>query len=165
MGKFDKQFKKILKRIENATKALNKGGPHVEEMAEWAVDKIRVRTRLGFGTDKHKGGKDKLAPLKASTIKARKKKRLSGFTRAGMSNLTETGNMLADITYRIRKSKIVFSFKDAFSKKKAKWAKDGSSNRAKRPFLNLTAQEYKQAQKILKLKIQKLLKTKLRLSK
>ena len=112
-----------------------------EQIGKMSALQIAKRTRLGYGVSD--GKKEKLAPLKPSTVKARKRKRLHSETSTKKSNLTETGQMIDSITYKFSSGKASVTFTNPKAKQKANWAHDGSSNRAKREFMGLTDLEKK----------------------
>ena len=112
----------------------------IDEIAEEAVITIRNRTRAGRGISGN--GTEKLKPLSEPYVKHRKKfKGLSSKTTPKKSNLTYTGEMLDDLTYKYLKNDKVFkeveiSIYEAYSKKKAQWVTEGG-----RPFLGLSDNE------------------------
>ena len=98
----------IMKRISEAlfTEDLVKG------IGKKAANTIRERTRKGFGLNRKNGRElKKLAPLTETTVRLREEKSLSSETSPGKSNLTESGDMLDDLTYRVEKTAAVVTFK------------------------------------------------------
>lgn len=88
-------------RIEKAlTQALNEivSPERMKKYAEFAAEMIKLRTKLGSGVERAGKEKQRLKPLKPSTIEERKrlqaKGKLSGLTTPGKSNLTRTGQLL-----------------------------------------------------------------------
>ncbi len=116
-------------------------------LADFIADRVRARTRRGYGVPVFGKGKEKLAPLKKSTIKARERMKangqLSSETSPRRSNLTMTGKMLDDLYTKVVNNTVKIKFKTNYSEQKAKWAGEGSSNRAKREFRNLSSPELK----------------------
>jgi phage gpG-like protein len=134
-----------------------------------AADQIKKRTRLGKGVDDSKR-LSPLAPLSTkpkSTVDQRKRKKekgnLSPLTTPKKSNLTETGQLLDSITTKnAAQGKIDVGFTDKRNDLEtnsaiAKYAEDGSSNRPKRPFMNLAEFEIEKLRKIIRANIKKLL--------
>lgn len=118
-------------------------------IGEFAASKIRLRTRLGFGVKKPNGSPSPLAPLEDSTKKSRRKKDLSGDTKPGFSNLTETGQLLDSIkVVAVKKGEVEVgpegSRDDGESNQNIGiWQTKGDSkrNRKPRPFNNLSKAE------------------------
>lgn len=125
-----------------------------------ARDQIVKRTRLGFGVDEPVGQRQKLAALSQSykdfrngravffrkgakilKFKPTSKPKLDGTTRPNKSNLTLTGAMLRSISIFIRGRVIEIAARGRKNKDKVFFAHEGSANRPKRKFLNLTNKE------------------------
>ncbi len=113
-----------------------------KRIGKLAVRLIQVRTRLGFGV--RSGEKVKLKPLADSTVKRRRKKALSGLTGPGTSNLTESGQMLEDITFTVKSDTVSIDFSTARSQKIAQYHHEGAGKLPKREFFDLTDKELKQ---------------------
>lgn len=148
MGAAEDLKKKIAAKIKEFEKKIQT--PEVmKDIGYEATRRIVVRTRLGYGVESEGGPRQKLAPLKDSTVKSRRKKPLSSLTSPKRSNLTETGQLLDMITWRIlNRSTIriepIGDRSDGESNANvARYAHEGSSNRPKRPFLFLTDTETK----------------------
>ena len=135
-------------------------------LADWIENRIRTRTRAGYGVDKFGGHKSKLKPLKPSTIKARKRAKkkgeLSGETSPSKSNLTWTGSMLDNIIAKVKGQKrigITFSggTKGVSNKDKAGYAHDLG-----REFRNLSNIELKAFNREVKKILEGIVKSMLR---
>src|SRR4051812_22970465 len=95
-GPFQKNLQKSLEKLVSKSEL----DPIAQEMAQI----IKVRTRLGYGAKANGESKQKLAPLKDSTIAGRKRKqkagKLSNATAPTKSNLTDSGAMLDSLKGR-----------------------------------------------------------------
>lgn len=87
---FDAFAKALTDALRDVTKIEN-----MRDLGEFASEKIRVRTRLGYGSVN--GQKVKLLPLSTPYINVRRKKQLHSTTSPRKSNLTQTGQMLGSI--------------------------------------------------------------------
>lgn len=86
-------FKRLNDALDEAVKP-----KELTPVAEYTIDLIVKRTRLGYGVDRQFGNKQKLKGLSAPYIARRKKfKNLFVLTRPGTSNLTLTGQMLTSM--------------------------------------------------------------------
>lgn len=108
-------------------------------MGNRATNLIKKRTREGFGVEN--GQPVKFAPLAPSTIRKRQTKTLSSKTSPRTSNLTETGQMVDSLKWRVENNKIVIFFTNDSSSNKETYARVGSNNRPARPFADLTDEE------------------------
>ena len=148
MGVADDLKRRLEIEIKALTAKINEPG-NVRIIADEATRRIVTRTRLGYGVPGPEQTRQKLSPLKESTVKARKKKTLSPNTSPKRSNLTDTGKMLDSITWRIIGRDTIriapSGGRDDGENNAdvAGYAHDGSSNRAKRPFLFLSDAETK----------------------
>jgi len=95
------KFTDFLKDVKQAADKAVTEARKKENMARYAqlgADRIRVRTRLGFGVSSEGAGTQRLPRIKDGTIKNRQRTKnrgqLSEFTTPGRSNLTETGELL-----------------------------------------------------------------------
>lgn len=88
--------KKMLQAINSVTNKNN-----LDDLAQASADDIKRRTRLGLGVEKNGEQAKKLKPLKSTTVERRKKLReegkMSSHTNPSKSNLTATGDMIADV--------------------------------------------------------------------
>ncbi len=90
LKKFEQKVQQV---IDAATSQRTRNGIAME-----IADRIRERTRQGYGVKKAGASQSKLKPLKPSTIESRKRKKKKGLlsdkTSPGKSNLTESAQML-----------------------------------------------------------------------
>lgn len=93
MPSSSQQIKKVFQNIEKAINDAVKA-KELRPLAEYAIDLIVKRTRLGYGVNRQFGSKVKLKKLSERYIEQRERSRLSGLTRPGTSNLTFTGQLL-----------------------------------------------------------------------
>lgn len=122
-------------------------------IGEYIVERIQRRTRLGKGVQEFKGQPEKLKPLSKSYIKKRiKDSNLSSKTTPKRSNLTRTGQMLDDLTFKIQGDKIEVGFKSRKSALKAGYVSDD------RPFLTLSKPEYEGLERIVRDYVKKALR-------
>lgn len=125
-------------KIINSTRSIS----NLDKIGGEVADSIRNRTRAGFGCSKKGGSRQKLAPLKRSTIKIRRVKNLHSLTKPNKSNLTESGGMLDSITHRVSNNTLTIFFSDREQAKKAAYHENG-----KRPFFNLTKTELRSVER------------------
>lgn len=106
----------------------------LQQIGDDIAEQLRLRARLGNGLGENYTDPAKLKPLSPKYVEQRKKmKDLSEETTPKKSNLTQTGEMLDDIIARINGFKITITFKEQFSKDKARW------NSVKgRPFMHIS---------------------------
>lgn len=133
-------FKKILKRIEVILDRFDLD-PYAEDTAE----RIKNRTRLGYGVESRGARRQKLKPLKDTyrNIRRKNKGSLSKATTPKKSNLTFTGQLLDSLRGFGRRGRIVIEVVDNRD--------DGESNKAiagyvkenGRPFLEVSDKELK----------------------
>lgn len=103
------QFNKIISRIESAIKD-TVSNKEKKKVAEFALNVVVKRTRLGYGVKENFGKKEKLAKLKDSYVDKRKKfTGLSSLTRPKKSNLTRTGSMLDSMKAKFQGKTIVIA--------------------------------------------------------
>jgi hypothetical protein len=114
--KIDEFPKHLQKVVQEAVNKID-----MQEIGDTLAQEIKLRTRLGYGLDTQGGTQSKLKPLSEPYKKARKKMKLSSETRPGKSNLTQTGEMLDSIKAEVNNGKITITFKNQFSKDKARW--------------------------------------------
>lgn len=142
---FNKIISSLKKVVEDSVKAAA-----LLPTARFASDLVVKRTRLGYGVDRKMGAKTKFAILSPNYVKQRKMfAGLDGTTRANKSNLTRTGQMLASIQPKIINGQIIIkptgNHKGGFSNEQlAKWNEDGTKNRPRRIFLNISELEFNQ---------------------
>ena len=73
----------------------------MDKVGQFSVDIIVRRTRLGYGVDKELGPRSRLAGLSEKYIQKRKGIRLDATTRPARSNLTNTGQMLRSMGFKV----------------------------------------------------------------
>lgn len=159
LKKFESDMEKIIDAVADKQT--------MQEVGDLMAERIKTRTRLGRGVNKTGGPSVPLAPLKDSTVTGRKRKKqngdLSSFTSPKRSNLTETGQLLD--SFKVEASQGKVSIQPSGQRNDgqqnqdvAAFAEDGSSNRAKRKFLDLSGPELNAVQKLIRDKIEKILK-------
>jgi hypothetical protein len=104
MSKISISVNKVRAQVEKDLKeSLNNS--RMQKIGEFVVEKIRIRTRLGFGVSGNLKPRERLKPLAEASKEIRKgfKKagELSNLTTPGRSNLTFTGQMLDGLTVRV----------------------------------------------------------------
>lgn len=107
MSDVETKLKRSLARIETKGRALKRSlseirtPEYMQKLGEFVAEKIRIRTRLGFGVENEDAEKKRMEGLKDSTISARERLRARGElhpqTTAKRSNLTATGQLLDSI--------------------------------------------------------------------
>lgn len=105
MSKTSISINKVRASVEKELKeSLNNS--RMKEIGDFVLEKIRVRTRLGYGVSAHKSAREKLKPLADVTKEIRKGFKASGklseFTSPGKSNLTFTGQMLDGLSVKVQ---------------------------------------------------------------
>lgn len=143
---FDK-IANALKKTEQEVKSIKS----MKDISEKAAEMVRTRVReRGMGVSKRGGSEVKLAPLAASTIKQRKRKRLHQKTSPSKSNLTETGKMLDALYGRsTRTGKGEISIKSRRSGSSITNDEIAFFVSGKRPFIDLSNKEIKDLEKIV----------------
>lgn len=141
------QFSKIIARLKKVVEDGIKASALIPT-SKFAADLVVKRTRLGYGVSKNMGAKEKLAPLSPNYVKQRKMfSGLDASTRPKKSNLTRTGQMLASIQTKVVNGQIIIhptgNHRGGFSNEQlAKWNEDGTKNRPRRVFLNISELEF-----------------------
>lgn len=138
---FLRKYKKIYEQLEEPAQ--------MEVFGEFIAERIRQRTRLGFGVAKPGANPEPLAALKPSTKEARKRKKLNAKTSEGFSNLTETGQLLDSIKVtKVKKGSALVgpegSRMDGKNNRDIGYYQtigDPKKNREKRPFNNVSRAE------------------------
>ncbi len=119
LSKWVKKAIKVVDRDIVSRKILN-------ELGDQVVDRIRKRTRLGFGVAKNGDKRQKLKDMRQHSLeyaKLRKKGELSSDTSALKHNLTLTGHMLDKLKVldvSSRKKEIEIGFTNRFAMLKAR---------------------------------------------
>ena len=132
----EQQFNKILLKYKKKIKDQK----IFKEVGEFAKDIVVERTQQdgkilnGEGLKKNPG-------LSESYKKKRKKMALSANTSPARSNLTKTGQMLDSLVVTATSDSVTIKMSNAEANQKATYAADGSKNRPKRPFLELSKKE------------------------
>jgi hypothetical protein len=94
VAKNNQNIDEFVKRLNTAIESAN-GQKQMRAIGDFMIEKVRVRTRLGYGVDQHLAEKSKLKPLSKKYIEHRKVfNSLSSMTTPRKSNLTRTGSML-----------------------------------------------------------------------
>jgi hypothetical protein len=141
-------FRKIAAQIDALTKEfLDKEAWTL--VGEYAVGKIKARTRKGFGVSERGEKTQRLAGLKDNYKEQRKRLKqqgkLSGETSPNKSNLTKTGEMLDNFKVTPTENSVTISFNSPKLSARARYVSDKG-----RPFLNLSKQELWKVNKIIK---------------
>lgn len=152
MSKISVSVNKVRASLEKDLRdSLNES--RMKKVGEFLIERIRIRTRLGYGVSGNMKPREKLKPLAETTKDIRKgfKKagKLSEFTTPGRSNLTFTGQMLDNLVVRvISMGKIVIDVTG--TRKKLKKDDLGTNKEVAqkvtdegRPFMYLTDKDYK----------------------
>lgn len=160
LKKFERDMQKILDEALDKT-AMSAIG---DELAR----RIKTRTQLGRGVNKTGGPSVPLARLADSTVDKRRRKRengdLSELTTPKRSNLTATGQMLDSIKVtEVRDGQVTIAATGTRSDRKrnddvASYAEDGSNNRPKRKFLDLSGPELNALQRSVRDRIEAVIK-------
>ena len=152
-------FDKILAKVKKVIKVVN-----LKPIADDAADRIKKRTRLGYGVkDGERGGpRVKLKGL-SNSYKKQRKKYLDinkKYTTANKSNLTKTGQLLDSLIGKVSNKKIIIKLKENRDDgEKNKDIVDWQSSKG-RDFFELTDKEIKGLRSQLKKDLIKLLKKK-----
>lgn len=129
----------------------------MQDYGDFTAEMIRKRTRLGYGVTENGAPRTPLAKLAVDTTVRQRRRlkdrgQLSPLTSPGKSNLTSTASMLDGIkAERADTGKVQVNVTGRHPSGKAnstiaKYAADGSNNRPKREFMNLSDREIKQVQ-------------------
>lgn len=115
----------------------------LEKIASDLPERIKVRTRLGYGVSKTGGPREKLKPLSSSTQRSKNYKKnrgeLSDQTTPRRSNLTDTGQLLDSLEVKSeRNGEVQIRPKGNRNTEVARYVTDGG-----RPFLDLSKPELK----------------------
>lgn len=107
MSEIDAKFKRSLARIRQVKERFASAvkGVHtpeyMKEVGDFAAKRIKTRTKLGWSVKDTGAQKERMKPLKQTSVEQRKKMleqgRLSGLTTPKKSNLTRTGQLLDSI--------------------------------------------------------------------
>lgn len=142
-----------LQNMASRIKIMTALAPILDELGQTMVKTIRTRVRLGYGLSADGKVKEKFAPLMPSTIIKRKKMMAAGLlfngAKPARSHLTMTGDMMDQLIYDVEPGQLTILFATSFADDKARWAHEGSRNRAQRPFMFLTDLEIKEANRII----------------
>jgi phage gpG-like protein len=126
----------------------------MDEIASKTTKNVQTRTRKGFGVDTDGSKATKLEGLSESYKKQRKRLRKQGkldsTTSPSKSNLTKSGDMLKDITYKTTENTATIFIGNNKGVKKAKY-----QDKVGRKFMNLSKNEIKEIEDIVDEKIQK----------
>jgi hypothetical protein len=161
------QLKNLQIALTKVVKEVN-SSVNMQDYGEVAAEEIKRQTRLGYGVSATGAPREKLAELKPSTVKSRTRGKKTGvlneLTTPKKSNLTNTGQMLDSIkAQNATTGKVKISATGQHSSGKSnqtltKYAAEGSPNRKKRPFLNLSDRGVKKVQDHIRQTILKVVK-------
>lgn len=143
---FERKINAIRKRYENAFREIvqvTKTPRFLNPIAEIIAERVRIRTRLGYGVDREGGEKKKLKALSPKYIDYRKKNKaiLYNQTTPRKSNLTFSGQLLDSISGRSNPRGIVIYLKDRRNDGKKNVDIKNYQEEKGRPFFYLTRQE------------------------
>lgn len=124
----------------------------MKEIGDTLTEEIYRRTKLGYGVQDSGGQQSKLKPLTDSYKKQRKYKPLAPDTTLSKSNLTQTGEMLDDLSCKASDSKVTIGFNTDLSLKKAGWQVEQG-----RTFLNVTGTQINNLKTLIKNKLKEIL--------
>lgn len=145
-----KQFERKLKQIQskynnafNEIVRVAKSPNFLNPIADIMADRIRVRTRLGYGVKQEGAEREKLKKLSSKYIDYRKKNRtsLSQFTTPKRSNLTFSGQLLDSISGRSNSRGIIIYLKNQRDDGKENVDIKNYQEKQGRPFFYLTRTE------------------------
>jgi hypothetical protein len=141
MSEADK-IRRIREELEKAIREVT-SSESLKKLAEDLPERIKVRTRLGYGVSDNGGPRKRLEPLAASTKRSKnyKKKsgKLSNQTTPNRSNLTDTGELLDNLVVESSKdSEVTIKPKGERNEKVARYVTEQG-----REFLNLSKPELK----------------------
>ena len=137
-------FDKILDQVKRISRGYN-----MRHIAEDAAERIKRRTRLGYGVKdgRRSGKRERLKETKESYRKARardkKRGRLSSTTTVKKSNLTRTGQLLASIRGRSSGTAAIIETKGGRDDGRSNSEVAGYVAENGRPFFELTDKELK----------------------
>ncbi len=138
---------KIFKRLDDVLKDAIKP-KELTPLAEYAIDLIVKRTRLGYGVSRQFGSKTALKKLSKDYIDSRKKsKSLFELARPSFSNLTRTGQMLSSMAIvNSRNGKVTIGPTGNRSEGKASNAKVAGYQKSKGKASNAKVAGYQESQ-------------------
>jgi hypothetical protein len=135
MAKASERLKSLAKEIANLP------ANDFDFLLTQIPEQIKKRTQLGKGVPSEGASNTALEKLSPNYVKARKKFPLPAGITPKKSGLSLTGHMLSSIIGVRNGFSFSFFFSDSFADKKARWAADGSDNRPKRRFFDLSKSE------------------------
>ena len=137
MSKFNKDMENVVKEFTNKDV--------MQQIGDYAVDRIKTRTRLGKGVKSTGSEAEPLKPLKDSYREQRKRDKRSGklsqFSSPAKSNLTRTGQMLDSISVKATAQKVLLYFRGSRKDSDASNAEVAGFVSESRPFFNLSKAE------------------------
>ena len=107
----------------------------LKQLGEKTTKRVHDRIKKGYGVKRDGAQEERLKPLAGSYVEQRKRMSLHPSTSPSKSNLTQTGEMLGDLTYEVAIGHLTIKYKTAESKTKAKHVSK------KRPHMHLSADE------------------------
>lgn len=97
MAKNNENINDFVKRLNTLIQSTT-GQKQMSAIGDFLIEKIRIRTQLGYGVDTNLSEKSRLKPLSPKYVQARKINTfLSNMTTPKKSNLTRTGSMLSSL--------------------------------------------------------------------
>lgn len=100
MSKATNDMTEIIKKLQKTVnQAVSKAA--MQAVGKFAVDTIVKRTRLGYGVDEQFGPRSRLLALSDRYVERRRGLDLDPTTRPNRSNLTNTGQMLRSMGFKV----------------------------------------------------------------
>ena len=150
MNDFEDKLKRNLEEVLD--KFMSK--ENLNSIAQQIVDQIVLRTKLGKGVDGPKGKEIPLKKLSEPYKKTRKKLKLDESATPSKSNLTQTGDMLRGVKFKLEGGdEIVIFIEGDDNNDKARWqAKQG------REFLHISDVQNKRLYNLINTKLNEIFK-------
>jgi len=158
LAKIDIIFNRLIAKVKYIIQAAD-----LNPIAKDAADRVKKRTRLGYGVKNRGDKKDKLKALTSTAYKKHRKKSADlnrQYTKPNKSNLTFTGQLLDAITGRARGKKIEVYMKEDRDDGEKNSDIVGYQSDQGRDFFELTDKEIKGLRNQLKKDLIKLLRKK-----
>jgi hypothetical protein len=147
-GVMTRDLNKLLKFSESLVKESIITDKELERIGKDITDRIRTRTRLGFGVAGDNKPKQKFRQLEWSTVEYREQLeddgKLSNLTKPDMANMTRFGSMMDSLTHKVGTGSVTILFSEREETKKAFY-----NTELGRPFMYLTNLETKAVRKIV----------------
>jgi len=143
-----RELNKLLKFSESLVRERIITDKELEKIGKNITDRIRTRTRLGFGVSWDNKPKEKFRQLERSTVEYREQLEddgeLSKLTKPDRANMTRFGSMMDSLTHKVNSEGVTILFAEKDETKKAYW-----NTELGRPFMYLTNLETKAVRKIV----------------